>query len=71
LASQFRWYPSFSALGPIQGHEVQHLVVTWRKLKMFLAISALTPSVKPLVLISTSAPIGMLDLSRTLALTPM
>jgi hypothetical protein len=35
-----------------------------------LAISALTHSVKPLVLISTFAAIGMLDLSRTLALTP-
>jgi hypothetical protein len=33
----------FSALGPIQGHKVQHLLVTWGRLKsFFLAISALT-----------------------------
>ncbi len=51
----------FSALGPIQGHKVQHLLVTWgSRLKRFFSISALTPCVKPLVLIST---FGMLDLS--------
>jgi hypothetical protein len=38
--------------------------------KFLKKISALTPSVKPLGLISTFAPIGMLDLSRSLALTP-
>jgi hypothetical protein len=36
---------------------------------MFFSISALTPSVKTLGLISTFVPIGMLDLSWTLALT--
>jgi hypothetical protein len=35
-----------------------------------LPFSALTPIVKPLGLISVIAPIGMLDLSSTLALTP-
>ncbi len=39
-------------------------------MKRFFSISALTPSVKPSGLISTFAPIGMLDLGRTLALTP-
>jgi len=68
------WLPRFdgivfSPLGPIQGHRVQHLLVTRGRLKMFFSISALTPSVKPLGLISTFAPIGMLDLSCTLALT--
>jgi len=54
----------FSALGPIQGHKVLHLLVTWGRLKsFFFCISALTPSAKPLWLISTFASIGMLDLS--------
>jgi hypothetical protein len=70
LASQILWYSFFSPLGPIQGHKVQHLLVTWGRLKIFFCVSALTPSVKPLGLISTFAPIGMLDLSCTLALTP-
>jgi len=52
----------FSALGPIQGHKVQHLLVTWGRLKSFVYTSALTPSIKPLELISTFAPIGMLNL---------
>jgi hypothetical protein len=50
---------------PIQGHKVQHLLVLGGgKLKScFFSISALTPSVKaPWGLISTFAPIGMLDL---------
>jgi hypothetical protein len=34
-------------------------------------MSALTPSVKLLGLISTFAPIGMLELGRRLALTPL
>jgi hypothetical protein len=37
-----------SALGPIQGPNVQHLLVTWGRLKSFFSMSALTPSVKPL-----------------------
>jgi hypothetical protein len=33
-----------SALGPIQGLKVQHLLVTWGRLKSFFSISAfLTP----------------------------
>ncbi len=60
----------FSPLGAIQGHKVQDLLVTWGRLKIFFCVSALTPSVKPLGLISTFAAIGMLDLSCTLALTP-
>ncbi len=59
----------FSPLGPTQGHKVQHLLVTWGSLKIFFCVSALNV-VKPLGLISTFAPIGMLDLSSTLALTP-
>jgi hypothetical protein len=47
-----------------------YLLVTWGKLKIFFAISALTPSVKPLGVISAFAPIEMLELSSTLALTP-
>jgi len=53
----------FSALGPIDSHKIQHLLVTWGRLKKFFSITALTPSVKPLGLISTLASIGMLDLS--------
>jgi hypothetical protein len=52
----------FSALGPIQGHNVQNLLVTWGRLKSFFSISVLTGGVKHLGLISTFAPIGMLDL---------
>jgi len=38
----------FSALEPIQGHKVLHLLVTWGRLKsFFFCISALTPSAKP------------------------
>jgi hypothetical protein len=53
----------FLALGPIKGHKVQHLLVTWGRLKRFFLISALAPSVKPLGAdFLTFAPIGMLDL---------
>jgi len=38
--------------------------------RLKLVVVHLTPSVKSGGLISTFAPIGMLDLSRTLALTP-
>jgi hypothetical protein len=48
--------------GPIQSHKVQHLLVTWGRLKIS-SISALTPGVKGMGLISTFVPIGMLDLS--------
>jgi hypothetical protein len=60
LAPQIRCYPLL-ALGPIQGHNVQHSLVTWGRLKgFFFSISALTHSVKPLGLTSTFAPIGIL-----------
>jgi hypothetical protein len=52
----------FPALGPIEGHKVQHLLVTLGRLKRFFSSLALTPSVKPLGLISTFVSIGMLDL---------
>jgi hypothetical protein len=45
-------------------------ISSWGRLKSFFPISALTPSVKPLGLVSTFAPIGMLDLGLTLALIP-
>jgi hypothetical protein len=38
----------FSALGPIQGHNVKHLLVTWGNLKSSFPISALIPNVKAL-----------------------
>jgi hypothetical protein len=50
-------------MGPIQGHKVQHLLVTWGVIEIIFSISALNPSVKPLGLISTFAPIEMLYLS--------
>jgi hypothetical protein len=62
------WPPEFDGilfpalLGPIQGHKVQHLLVLGQIEKFFFSISALTASVKPLGLLSTFAPIGMLDL---------
>jgi hypothetical protein len=52
----------FSALGPLQGHKVQRFISTWGILKSFFLFQPWTPSVKPLGLISTFAPIGMLDL---------
>jgi hypothetical protein len=59
------WLPKFVGilLFSLQGHKVQHLLVTWGKLKKIFSISALTPGVKPLGLISTFAPIKMLDLN--------
>jgi hypothetical protein len=50
----------FPALGPIR-HRVQHYEYLGQIEKLF-SISALTPNVKPLGLISTFVPIGMLDL---------
>jgi hypothetical protein len=38
----------FSALGPIQGLRVQHLLVTWGQIEKIFSISALTPNIKPL-----------------------
>jgi hypothetical protein len=58
----------FSAFGPIC-HRVQHYEYLGQIEKLF-SISAFTPNVKPLGLISTFAPIRMLDLGLTLALTP-
>jgi hypothetical protein len=48
LPSQIQWQ-LFSALGPIQGHKVQHLFVAWGRLKFIFSISALTPIVRPLI----------------------
>ncbi len=59
----------FPALGPIQGHKVQHYF-NFGQIEKIFSSSALTPNVKPLGLISTLASIGMLDLGWTLALTP-
>ncbi len=67
LTSQIWWYP-FSALGPIQGHKVQHFISKLGQIEKFFSISAWTPSVKPLGLILSFAPIGMLDLGWTFAL---
>jgi len=57
----------FSALGPIEGHKVQHLFINdlgGQIEKIFKNFSPWTDSwcKKPLGLISTVAPIGMLDL---------
>jgi hypothetical protein len=61
----------FSLGGPIQGHTVQQLLVIGADWILFyFSISAFTPNVNPFGLISTFAPIGMLDLGRTLTLTP-
>jgi len=57
-------------LGPIQGHKVPHFLVLGADQNVFFSISTLTPSVKPLGLISTFALIGTLDLGSTLALAP-
>jgi len=48
----------FLALGPIEGHKVQQLLVTGGQIEKILSTPALTPNVKPLGLISTFAPIG-------------
>jgi hypothetical protein len=62
------WPPEFDgilfpALGPIQGHKSSGFINTQGRLKsFFFSISSLTLSVKPLGLLSTFAPIGMLDL---------
>ncbi len=61
LASIVDMYP-FSALGQVRA-------MKWW-IKKIVFFSRLTPSVKPLGLISLLAPIEMLDLSSSLALTP-
>jgi hypothetical protein len=62
------WPPKFDGIlflkpwGPTKAIKVQHLLGTWGRLKSgFFSISALTLSVKAWGLISTFAPIGMLD----------
>jgi hypothetical protein len=63
LASQFDGI-LFSALGPIQGHKSSAFISSLGQIeKFFFSISALTPSVRLWRLISTFAPIGMLDLN--------
>jgi hypothetical protein len=52
----------FFSLGANMRPKRSAFISTWGTLKRFFAISALTPSVNPLGLISTFAPIGMLDL---------
>jgi hypothetical protein len=61
----------FHPLGPIQGHhKVQHLLLTWGRLKRFFLSSALTPNVKAL---GTNFNFGtnrnVLDLGWTSAMT--
>jgi hypothetical protein len=68
------WAPKFDgilfpALGPIQAHKAQDLLITWGRLKRLFSSSALTPRVKPLGLIFTFQPIGMLDSGWTSAQT--
>jgi hypothetical protein len=46
LLRKFNVILFFPALGPIQGHKVQHLLVTWGHIEKIFSISALTPSVK-------------------------
>jgi hypothetical protein len=62
LGSQNSMVFFFQPWGKYKGHKVQHLLITWGRLKRFFSISVLTPRVKPLGLISTFAPIGTLDL---------
>jgi hypothetical protein len=64
LASQVWWYPFFQPWG----HKVQHLLITLGRLKIFFLFQAFSPTLKPLGLISTFAPLGMLGLSWTLGL---
>jgi len=44
-------------------HKVQHLLITLGRLKINFLFQAFSPSLKSLGLISTFAPLGMLDLS--------
>ncbi len=39
----------FQPWGPIEGHKLKHLLLTWGRFKNIFSISALTPSVKPLL----------------------
>jgi len=52
----------FSALRSVKGHKVKHLLVLWGRLKSFFFSFSLDSYCKALRLISTFAPIGMLDL---------
>jgi hypothetical protein len=61
LAFQIWWYP-FSSLGANTRPKNSAFTSNLGQIENFFSISALTPSVKPLGLISTFAPIGMLDL---------
>jgi len=77
LASQIGWY-GFSSLGAnTSPSRCMHQKPTQRafisnfgQIEKIFSCSVLTPSVKPLALISTFAPIGTLDLCWTLAWTP-
>jgi hypothetical protein len=50
------------AVGPIQGHKSSAFISNFGQIENIFSGSALRPSVKPLGLISTFAPIGMLGL---------
>jgi len=53
----------FQPWGQYKAHKAQHLLVTWGQIEKIFSSVALTHSVKkPLELISTFPPIGMLDL---------
>jgi hypothetical protein len=52
----------FQPWGQYKAIKVQHSLVSWGQIEKNFPISPLTPS-EPLGLISTFAPIGMLDLS--------
>jgi hypothetical protein len=42
-----QWYPFFQSWGHYKANKVQHLLVTWGRLKIYIfSISALIPSVK-------------------------
>jgi hypothetical protein len=58
LASQIGWYPLLS----FGANTSSAFISNFGRIEKFFSSSALTPSVKPLGLISTFAPIGVLDL---------
>ncbi len=69
------WPPKFDgilfpSLGTYTRPSSSAFISNFGQIEKFVSISALTPIVKLLGLISTFAPIGMLDLGSTLTLTP-
>jgi hypothetical protein len=53
---------SFEPWGEYKAIKCGIYLCPWGRLKSYFSLSALTPSVKPVGLISTFAPIGMLGL---------